>query len=78
MQVNTITTAEELATLLEQSNILDTTDLGGVRMYTLEFDGQDILAFAGTEGAFITYPCAAFDAESGGSTHDHARASIAA
>jgi hypothetical protein len=75
MQTNFINTGE-LANLLEQSEILSVDDQGGVRQYVLTFDGQDILAFAGTEGAFITYPCAAFDAETGGSTHDHCRASL--
>lgn len=76
MQTNTVN-AEGLADLLAQSQILDTTDLAGVRQYTLEFDGQDIFAFAGSSGeAFIVYPPESFDAESGGSAHDHCRACL--
>jgi hypothetical protein len=76
MQVNTVNT-EELADLLEQSKILSIEDKGGVRQYVLEFDNQDILVYAGTDGAWVTYPPESFDAESGGSIHDHARASLA-
>jgi hypothetical protein len=76
MQVNTLITSQELATLLEESNILDISDLPGIRMYTLEFNkpAQDILVFASTESAFVVYPCHQFDAESGGSIHDISRA----
>lgn len=75
MQTNTVN-KQELADLLENSNILDIQHLPGVRQYTLEFSNpkQDILVFASMESAFVVYPCGMFDDESGGSVHDHARA----
>lgn len=75
MQTNTLISSQELATLLEESNILDIQYLPGIRQYTLEFNNpkQDLLVFASTESAFVVYPCSMFDAESGGSVHDHAR-----
>lgn len=75
MQVTTLNDASELADFLEQSKILDTTQHGAVRMHTVEFDGQDLLVIADSNGAaFVVYPPESFDAESGGSIHDHARA----
>lgn len=44
-------------------------------MFVVEFAGQDLIAIADGEGrATVIYPPEAFDAESGGSVHDHARA----
>lgn len=78
MQINTLNDSQELADLLEQSTVLDTIHLGPLRLYVLEFGGQDVLAFSdGSDHTFVAYPCSAFDAESGGSIHDHARASFA-
>lgn len=75
MQVTTLDDAPELADFLEQSKILDTTNLDAGRMYTVEFDGQDLLVVAVSGGAaFVIYPPESFDAEAGGSIHDHARA----
>jgi len=76
VQVTTLNDAQELAAFLEQSEILDTVQRGATRMYTLEFDGQDLLVFAdsGSGAAFVVYPPESFDAEAGGSIHDHARA----
>ena len=76
MQTNHID-APELATLLEESNILSMIDHGASRVYVLEFSGQDILAFADASGnTTVIYPPESFDAESGGSIHDHARAIV--
>lgn len=75
MQTNSLNDAQELADFLEQSKILDITQLGGTRMYTVEFDSQDLLVFADSNGcATVVYPAESFDAEAGGSIHDHARA----
>lgn len=75
MQVTTLDDAQELADFLEKSEILDTTDHGATRMYTVTFDDQDLLVFADSTGkAFVTYPPESFDVEAGGSIHDHARA----
>lgn len=74
MQVIAHDTLATLADILEQGKTLDITDHSGMRMYTVEFDGQDILIFESGGHFFSVYPCGAFDAESGGSIHDHARA----
>jgi len=74
MQINYID-HPELADLLVQSSVLDTIDHNGQRTYVLHFDDQDILAISPSNGgAIVVYPGASFDAESGGSAHDHARA----
>lgn len=74
MQTNHIDT-QQLADLLEQAKVLDTLDFQGQLTYVLEYTGQDILAVTTpNEGATVIYPCSSFDAESGGSIHDHARA----
>ena len=75
MQTNSLNDAQELADFLEQSKILDITDHGATRMYTVEFDNQDLLVFADSTGcATVVYPPESFDLEAGGSIHDHARA----
>lgn len=76
MQTTTLNDAQELADFLKQSKVLDMTDLGAMRQYTVEFNGQDLLVFAdnGSSTAFVVYPPESFDAEAGGSIHDHARA----
>lgn len=75
MQVTTLNDAQELAAFLEQSEILDITDHGATRMYTVTFDDQDLLVFADSTGrATVVYPAESFDAEAGGSIHDHVRA----
>ena len=74
MQTNNLD-EQELADLLEQSKTLSMVDHGAVRMYVIEFDKQDILVFAdSSNNATVVYAAEAFDAESGGSIHDHARA----
>ena len=73
MQTNTIDT-QQLADLLEESEILSMDDFGGVRQYVLTWNRQDILVYAGTTGAFVVYGPECFDLEMAGSTHDHARA----
>lgn len=75
MQINTLDNAQELAEFLGQSKILDITDHGETRMYTVTFDDQDLLVFADSTGqATVVYPPESFDSEAGGSIHDHARA----
>lgn len=74
MQVIAHDTMATLADILEQSTILDITDHGGMRMYVVEFDGADVLIFESGGVFWSVYPCGTFDAESGGSVHDHARA----
>lgn len=69
--------SQELAEILEQSEILSMVDHGGVRMYVLRCNDQDVLAFAGANNAgFVVYPPESFDAEFGGSVHDQARACL--
>lgn len=80
MQTNHIDT-EQLADLLtdDRTTILDEIEHEGQRIHVLEYAGQDILAIhTPNGGATIVYPCASFDAESGGSIHDHARAALQA
>ena len=74
MQVVTHDTLADLADILEQSVVLDITDHGGIRMYVLEFDGNDILIFENGGVCWSVYPNHIFDVECGGSIHDHARA----
>jgi len=75
MQMNFIR-ADQLADLLANSETLDVVDFEGQRTYVLHFDRQDILAIdTASGGAAVIYPCSSFDDESGGSVHDHARAS---
>lgn len=74
MQLNYLNNAEELADFLAQSNVLTMIDHAGLRVIVAEFAGQDVLAVQGLgEGAVVIYGPEAFDAESGGSVHDHAR-----
>ena len=78
MQVTTLD-PQQLADTLEQSRILSRNDVGAIRQYVLEFDKQDILVFAdSSNNAFVVYPPESFDSESGGSIHDHARATLEA
>nr|WP_315848400.1 hypothetical protein [uncultured Rhodoferax sp.] len=74
--MNTLT-LEELASTLEESKVLAVIDNGPMRTFTVEHHGQDILIFEASGHVSVIYPCAAFDAESGGSIHDHARACLA-
>lgn len=75
MQITHLNDAQELAGFLEQSTLLTHYDHGAMRVYVVEFAGQDLIAIADGEGrATVVYPPEAFDAESGGSVHDHARA----
>lgn len=76
MQMNTLT-QEQLADTLEESKVLEVIDNGPLRTYVVEQHGQDILLFEVSGHVSVVYPCASFDAESGGSIHDHARASLA-
>lgn len=69
--------SQELVDILEQSVILSMVDHGGVRMYVLRCNDQDLLAFAGSNnGGIVVYPPESFDAEFGGSVHDQARACL--
>ena len=74
MQLNFIT-SDQLVELLHDSTILDTIDNGPQRVYVLHYSGSDILAVWDpiTGGATVIYGPETFDAESGGSVHDHAR-----
>lgn len=75
MQVNYLNDAQELADFIEQANVLTMIDHAGLRVIVAEFAGQDVLAIQGlSDGAIVVYGPEAFDAESGGSVHDHARA----
>lgn len=75
MQINHLNDAQELADFLEESTILTFYSHGSMRVYVVEFAGQDLIAIADGEGrATVIYPPESFDAESGGSVHDHARA----
>lgn len=66
---------QELADILTESITLDITKHGSLRMYVLDFAGQDILLFADSNNDFFAvYPPESFDVESGGSIHDHSRA----
>jgi hypothetical protein len=76
MQTNQLDTSE-FADLLANpdTQILDTLDFGSTRMHVAVVNGLDVLVFADLSGsAIVTYPCHAFDDESAGSVHDHARA----
>ncbi len=67
----------EFADLLADpdTQILDTLDFGSTRMHVAIVNGLDVLVFADSSGnATVVYSPEAFDAESGGSVHDHARA----
>ena len=72
MQVSTLDT-QQLADTLSEGTILDTVDHGALRMHVLTYEGQDVLTFTAGGETFIVYPPESFDAESGGSIHDHAR-----
>ena len=76
MQTNNLDISE-LADFLANpdTKILDVIDNGATRTHVAEFNGHDVLVFSDSSGnATVVYPCEAFDAESGGSIHDHARA----
>mgnify|MGYP003378813751 CR=1 FL=1 len=76
MQTNNLDIGE-LADLLADpdTQILDTLDFGSTRMHVAVVNGIDVLVFADMSGdAVAVYPCHAFDDESAGSIHDHARA----
>ncbi|WP_296951800.1 hypothetical protein [uncultured Massilia sp.] len=67
-----------LAETLREANILATLEGPGLsQTYVCERDGADILVIADpvSGDAMVVHPCSE-DAESGGSIHDHARASI--
>lgn len=76
MQMNTLLHDQFAATLAE-SEILEVIDHGPLRTYIAQHHGQDVLIFEANGHASVVYPCASFDAESGGSIHDHARACLA-
>lgn len=80
MQTNHLDATELEALFCDSSTkILSTVEQGAILMHVLEFDGQDILVFAnGSKNATVVYGPESFDAESGGSIHDHARAILQA
>ena len=77
MQMNFIDT-NGLVELLQDSKTLDIIDNNAQRIYVLEYAGADILAITepAQGGATVVYGCSQFDAESGGSIHDHARQAL--
>lgn len=80
MQTNHLNAIELESLLCESSTkILSIVEQGATRMHVLEFDGQDVLVFSdSSKNATVVYPPECFDAESGGSIHDHARAMLQA
>lgn len=79
MQINHLNDAQQLADFLGGANVLSHYDHGAQRVYILEYTGQDLIAIANLDGrATVIYPCPSFDAEAGGSVHDHARAILGA
>ena len=76
MQMHSLST-EQLATVLESSRVLSIVDEGSLRTYVLTHEETDILIHTSMgDRHVVVYPCHAFDAESGGSVHDHARAAF--
>ena len=75
MQTNSLDIGE-LADMLANpdTQILDTLYFGSTRMHVAVVNGLDILVFTDSGSAVVVYPCHAFDDESAGSVHDHARA----
>lgn len=76
MQTNSLNISEFADFLADPATkILDIVQHGATRMHVAEFNGQDVLVFSGHDSnATVVYTDAAFDAESGGSVHAHARA----
>lgn len=76
MQITTLGISEFADFLADpDTKVLDVIDNGATRIHVAEFNGQDVLVFSDpSSNATVVYPCATFDAESGGSVHDHARA----
>lgn len=69
--------SQELSEVMAQSEILSMVDHGGIRMYVLRCNDQDVLAFAGSNNAgFVAYGPESLDQEFGGSIHDQARACL--
>jgi hypothetical protein len=70
---------ETLVQTIREANILTTLEGPGMmaQTYVCERDGVDILIIADpvSGGALVVHPCSQ-DSESGGSIHDHARASV--
>ena len=76
MQLNTLDSSQ-VVEFLEEAAVLFVLEAPGASCtYVLEYGGGDLILTvdAATGEGLVTYPCAAFDAESGGSVHDHARA----
>lgn len=78
MQINFIDITQ-LADTLEHAERLQTIDHDGQLVHILSFGGSDLIAVVNpiTGGASCIYSCQSFDAESGGSIHDQARALFA-
>jgi hypothetical protein len=76
MQTNQLDTSEFADFLASpETKMLQTLDFGSTRAHIAEHNGLDVIVMADLSGsAMVVYPCHAFDAESGGSIHDHARA----
>ena len=69
---------ETFAQTISEADILTTLEGPGVaQIYVCERDGADILIItdSASGGAIVVHPCSQ-DSDSGGSIHDHARASI--
>lgn len=74
----TFITYETFAQTICEAKILTTLEgPGAAQTYVCERDGTDILIITDplSGGAVVVHPCSQ-DSESGGSIHDHARASI--
>jgi hypothetical protein len=73
-----IITHEDFSQTIREANILATLEgPGTAKTYVCERDGADIMIIADplSGDAIVIHPCSQ-DSESGGSVHDHARASI--
>lgn len=78
MQMNTLN-SNELAELLQDAKTLHEIEVGAMRILYLNYMGADIIVHVCpvTGDASVTYGDSQFDAESGGSAHDHARQAMA-
>lgn len=74
----TMISNETLVQTIREANILTTLcGPGMAQSYVCERDGVDLIIIADpvSGGALVVHPCSQ-DSESGGSIHDHARASV--
>lgn len=74
MQIHQFDESQELANMLQKSDILTTVDHAGIRLYVVARDGRESLIFCGAgNSGFEAFPCKEFDTAWGGSVHDLAR-----